>query len=146
MYFLKFCFHLAEDNLGFMHKVCVYWHKVFQLCTIRFGRVYLWNWDWGTSLLKYGEDSACNEGDPDLIPGSGRSTGERNDNPFQYSRLENSMDRGAWWPCLWGRKELDTTERLSITIYHRIMTMNYGKCWLLLKNTINREMQRRGGK
>ena len=47
---------MAEDNLGFMHKVCVYWHQVFQLCTIRFGRVYLWNWDWGTSLLKYGKD------------------------------------------------------------------------------------------
>ena len=32
-----------------------------------------------------------------LIPGSGRSPGERNGNPLQYSCLENSMDRGAWW-------------------------------------------------
>ena len=31
------------------------------------------------------------------IPGSGRSPGEGNGNPFQYSSLENSMDRGAWW-------------------------------------------------
>ena len=31
-----------------------------------------------------------------LIPGSGRSLGEGNDNPLQYSSLENSMDRGAW--------------------------------------------------
>ena len=34
-------------------------------------------------------------GDAGLIPGSGRSPGERNDNPLQYSRLEISMDRGA---------------------------------------------------
>ena len=36
--------------------------------------------------------SACNAGDPSLIPGLGRSTGERNGNPLQYSGLENSMD------------------------------------------------------
>jgi len=40
--------------------------------------------------------SACNVGDPGLIPGSGRYPGEGNDNPFQYSYLENLMDRGAW--------------------------------------------------
>ena len=38
---------------------------------------------------------ACNAGDPGLIPGSGRSLGEGNGNPLQYSCLENSMDRGA---------------------------------------------------
>ena len=36
--------------------------------------------------------SACNAGDPSLIPGLGRSPGERNGNPLQYSGLENSMD------------------------------------------------------
>ena len=49
--------------------------------------------------------------DTHLIPGSGRSPGGGNGNPLQYSCLENSMDRGAWWttvPC--GHKELDTTE------------------------------------
>ena len=40
--------------------------------------------------------SACNAGDPGLIPGSGRSPGEGNGNPFQHSCLENPMDRGAW--------------------------------------------------
>ena len=49
-----------------------------------------------------GQDSACNAGDPGLIPGSGRSTGERNNNPLQYSFLENSMDRGAWWAIVHG--------------------------------------------
>ena len=42
-----------------------------------------------------GEESACNAGDPGLIPESGRSPGEGNGNLLQYSCLENSMDRGA---------------------------------------------------
>ena len=45
----------------------------------------------------YSKESACNAGDPVLIPGSGRSPGEGNSKPFQYSCLENSMERGAWW-------------------------------------------------
>ena len=44
-----------------------------------------------------GKESACNAGNPGSIPGSGRSPGEGNSNPLQYSCLENSMDRGAWW-------------------------------------------------
>ena len=44
-----------------------------------------------------GKESACNVGDPGSIPGSGRSPGEGNGNPLQYSCLENAMDRGAWW-------------------------------------------------
>ena len=43
-----------------------------------------------------GKASACNAGDLDSIPGSGRSPWEGNGNPLQYSCLENSMDRGAW--------------------------------------------------
>ena len=44
-----------------------------------------------------GKASTCSAGDPCSIPGSGRSPGEGNGNPLQYSFLENSMDRGAWW-------------------------------------------------
>ena len=40
--------------------------------------------------------SAYNAGDPDSIPGSGRSSGEGNGNPLQYSYLDNPMDRRAW--------------------------------------------------
>ena len=43
-----------------------------------------------------GKDSACKVGDPGSIPGLGRSPGERNGNPLQYSCLENPMGRGAW--------------------------------------------------
>jgi len=42
-----------------------------------------------------GEESSCNAGDPGLIPGLGRCLGEGNGNPFQYSCLGNSMDRGT---------------------------------------------------
>ena len=43
-----------------------------------------------------GKESACNAGDLDLILGSGRSLGEGDGNPLQYSLLENSIDRGSW--------------------------------------------------
>ena len=42
-----------------------------------------------------GKASTCNVGDLDSIPGLGRSPGEGNGNPLQYSYLENPMDRGA---------------------------------------------------
>ena len=49
-----------------------------------------------------------------LILGLGRSPGEGNGNPLQYSCLENSMDRGAWWITVHETaKELDVTEQLS---------------------------------
>ena len=58
---------------------------------------------WDANSLKidvqFGSDgkaSACNLGNLGLIPGSGRSSGEGNGNPLQYSCLENSMDGGAW--------------------------------------------------
>ena len=59
------------------------------------------------------KESACPAGDLGLIPGSGRSPGEGNGYPLQYSFLENSMDRGAWpGYSPWSHEELDTTERL----------------------------------
>ena len=48
------------------------------------------------------EDSACNAGDPGSIPGLGRSSAERKGYPLQYSCLENSMDREAWWVTVHG--------------------------------------------
>ena len=49
---------------------------------------------------------SCNAGDTGSIPESGISPGEGNGNPLQYSCLENSMDRGAWWATVspWGSK------------------------------------------
>ena len=55
--------------------------------------------------------SACSAGDLGSIPGSGRSPGEGNGNPLQYSCLENPMDGGAWWAAVHGVAKSQT--RLS---------------------------------
>ena len=66
-----------------------------------------------STLISGSEDkaSACNAGDPGSIPGSGRSPGEGNGNPLQYSCLENSMDREAWQAIVHGVAKSQT--RLS---------------------------------
>ena len=56
------------------------------------------------------KESACNARDPGWIPGLGRSPGEQNGNPLQYSCLENAMDKGACWATIHGVTELDSTE------------------------------------
>ena len=55
-----------------------------------------------------GKESACNVGDLDLNPGSGKSPGEGNGNPLQYSGLENSMGREAQWASAHGAAESRT--------------------------------------
>ena len=48
------------------------------------------------------KESACNAEDPDSIPGWGRFPGGGHGNPFQYSCLENPMDRGTWQATVHG--------------------------------------------
>ena len=48
------------------------------------------------------KESACNVGDPGLIPGLGRALGEGIGYPLQYSCLKNSIDKGAWWATVHG--------------------------------------------
>ena len=55
-----------------------------------------------------GKESACNAREPLSIPGLGRSPGEGNGNPLQYSCLENSMDRGVWWATVHGLSKNQT--------------------------------------
>ena len=52
----------------------------------------------------------ANAGDEGSIPGSGRSPGEGNGNPLQYSCLDNPRDGGSWWAAVYGVAQSDTTE------------------------------------
>ena len=60
------------------------------------------------------KEPACNEGDLGLIPGLGRSPGEGNCCPLQYSCLENSMDRGSWQAIVHGA----TKSHTQLSNYH----------------------------
>ena len=68
-------------------------------------------------------ESTCNVGDLGLSPGLGRSPGGGHGNPLQYFGLENSM-------TVWGHKESDRTERLSLSLLHQ--TVNKGSTVKLL--------------
>ena len=69
----------------------------------------------GFPCSSVGKESACNAGDLDSFPGLGRSPGEGNGNPLQYSCLENPMvrgasqDRGAWQATVHGVARVNTT-------------------------------------
>ena len=65
--------------------------------------------------------SASNAGDPGLIPGLGRSLGEGNGNPLQYSCLKNPMYRGAWQATVNGdQKEAEMTKGLNNNNKHKV--------------------------
>ena len=66
---------------------------------------------WLPTYISVGKETACNAGDPGLIPGLGRSPGEENGNPLQCSCLGNVTDSLMGYSP-WGHKEPDTTERL----------------------------------
>ena len=78
------------------------------------------NFGWDSKAAAY------NAGDPGSIPGSGRSTGEGNGNPLQYSCLEKSHGQGnlvGYSP--WGHKESDTTERLHLCLLSQWCKSNH---------------------
>ena len=69
------------------------------------------------------KESTCNMGDLGLIPGLGRCPGEGKGSPLQYSGLENSMGLFS----LWGYKELDMTEQLSLSLSLFILCILFNK-------------------
>ena len=73
------------------------------------------------------KNSPANAGDVGSIPEGGRSPGEGNGNPHQYSCMGKPMDRGAWQAAsLWGRRESDTTEQLNSDSAHQ--DVDFGVC------------------
>ena len=87
------------------------------------------------------KESACDVGDPGSTPGSGRSPGEGNGHPLQYSCLENPTDRGAWWAARTRRRDRQRMLRGG----HRL-SRDSNTFW---KKTVNRgkteEGEGRGG-
>ena len=71
----------------------------------------------GFSGASDGKESACSMEKLCSVPGSGRSLGEGNGNPLQYSCLENPMDGGAWWATVHGVSKSQT--RLSTHAHAR---------------------------
>ena len=71
----------------------------------------------GAAIIKNLPANAGDARDTGSIPGLGRSPGIGIGNPLQYSCLENSIDRGAWWDPVHGVAELDTTEHTLKQIF-----------------------------
>ena len=69
----------------------------------------------------YGKESAYSAGALGSVPGLGRSPGERNGNPLQYSCLENPMDREAWWAIVHGV----TKSQIRLSNQHKSIFLNY---------------------
>ena len=87
------------------------------------------------------KNQSANAGDVrdlDLIPGWGRSPGGGNGNPLQYSCLENSIDRGAWWATVHGVTKSQTWLNDWVCTHAHTHThsklMQWSKKWWLLKN------------
>ena len=74
------------------------------------------------SVVKRPPASAGEAGDRSLIPGSGRSPGGGNGNPLQYSCLEHSMERGAWWATIHGVAKSLTKLTLHFTLHTLLCT------------------------
>ena len=89
-----------------------------------------------------GKESACSAGDTGSIPGLGRSPGEGNGYPLQYSCLENPTDRGAWWATVHGVAKSRTTERLTLSLsaikYHLVVYITYDIINLKVRPTCDR--------
>ena len=95
-------------------------------------RILKWRQDWSLHQTRQkkglpggsdGKESACNAGDLGSIPGLGRSPGEGNGYPLQYSCLENLMDRGAWQAIVHGvsknQTRLSNFHNRRISIKHK---------------------------
>ena len=76
------------------------------------------------------KESACNAGDPHLIPGSGRSPGEGNDSPLQYSCLETPMERVAWRAAVHGVAQSRTrlSDKHTHTMCHWLLRLSQNIC------------------
>ena len=100
------------------------WLKIFQHQSFYLSLAIYFIIDTGAPGGSDGKESACSAGDLGSIPGLGRSPGEGNGNPLQYSCLKNPMERGAWQAKVHGVAELDATEQLHFHFLLLLMMLN----------------------
>ena len=131
-------------------QINMQWDTASHYCVFVFSHVRLFMTPWTIALqaslpmefsrqeywngLPDSKESACNVRDPGLIPGLRRSPEEGNGGPLQYSCLENSMDRRAWWATAHRVAKSWVTERLSnrsswgMEEVHRVTTLLLFSC------------------
>ena len=87
-------------------------------------------------MVKNPPANAGDTKDTDLVPGLGRSPGEGNSSPVQYSCLENPMDRGDWWATVHGvAKKSVTSELLTVPGLYMLVLINHLTWVALSKET-----------
>ena len=106
--------HLSERHRGLLEVLllCIWKLRKYLLLKIMI-------------IIPSSQGSACNEGDLGLSPGSGRSPGEGNGNPLQYSCLENPMDGGAWRATVHGVLKSWTRLSDSLSLSHVVVLMTF---------------------
>ena len=91
-------FKFRNVNMCLYYNIIVYILLIIYIIIVYiYEYILLYSINNGLPWCLRGKESACKAGDPGSIPGLGRSPGEGNGNPLQYSCLKNPMDRGAWW-------------------------------------------------
>ena len=93
-----------------------------------FGTVREYISDIRVSLVAQMVESACNVGDPGSIPGSGRSPGEGNGNPLQWSCQENPLDGGAWQATVHGSQRVEHDWATSLFTFISVIDSCSLKC------------------
>ena len=106
-------------------KALILWHSAFFIVQLLFSRKFIILHVLSTSCFPGsldGKASAYNAGDTGSIPGLGRSPGEGNGKPVQYSCLENPMDPGAWWATVHGVAKSRTrlSDFSSLLLHHSL--------------------------
>ena len=87
---------------------------------------------WASLVAQTVKNPPANAGDLGSIPSLGRSPEEGNGYPLQYSCPENPIDRGAWWANLWGNKQSDMTERLTLSLSWHLAVRHWASYWTFL--------------
>ena len=120
-------FHLSFQTLSFQNNILTTEIQEANRCYVMalVLRSLQWKRYRHRPLLRWlsGKEFACSAGDVGSTPGLGRSPGEGNSNPLQYSCLENSMVRGAWWATVFGVAK----SRTGLNTYTSTWTSNTGR-------------------